>query len=293
MGIQRRRLAHSPERFARTGVMLASAFAMFAGSGPGVSLATGNDESAQVASRASADTATAAKASDPIAAAKQAIADCRSKFEKVRDYTCTFVKRERLDGRVSAPHIMEMKARSKPSSVYLKFRTPNQGREAIYVAGRNKDKVLAHDVGIGKLLAGTMVLDPRGEMAMEDCRHPITEAGLGALIETVAKHWNAELSRGESLVTVDRNMRVGAHGCTMIEAVHPSPNPRFLYHKVRLFISQDHGLPVRYEAYDWPARPGSAPELIEEYTYLDVKFNVGLRDGDFDPENEAYSFGRF
>ena len=48
---------------------------------------------------------------------------------------------------------------------------------------------MAHDVGIAKFLAGTMHLDPRGSMAMEDNRHPVTEAGIGALIETVAKRW--------------------------------------------------------------------------------------------------------
>jgi hypothetical protein len=45
---------------------------------------------------------------------------------------------------------------------------------------------------------------------------------------------------------------------------------------------------VRYESYDWPRTPGGQPELIEEYTYLNLKFNVGLTDADFDRGNPAY-----
>ncbi len=230
---------------------------------------------------------------DSVSRAKRAIADCRIKYEGVRDYTCTFQKRERVDGKLLHAHIMDMKARKDPASIYFKFRTPDKGREAIYVAGQNGGKVMAHDMGIGKFLAGTMALDPIGEMAMEECRHPITEAGLGALIETVIRHWDAELTPEESVIAFNPNVRIGTHGCTMIETVHPSRQPHFLYHVVRLYISREHGLPIRYEAFDWPSLPGASPELVEQYSYLDLKLNVGLADLDFDVANRAYSFGRF
>ena len=35
----------------------------------------------------------------------------------------------------------------------------------------------------------------------------------------------------------------------------------------------------------WPETPGGEPPLEEEYTYLDVELNVGLKDSDFDPDN--------
>ena len=94
-------------------------------------------------------------------------------------------------------------------SIYFKFQKPNRGREAIYVAGRHNGQVVAHDVGLGKLVAGTMHLDPKGSMAMEENRHPITEAGIGALIDTVAKHWAIELTPEESRVDVPPECRGG------------------------------------------------------------------------------------
>jgi hypothetical protein len=238
-------------------------------------------------------TAAGEGASHPIVLAKQAIAACQARFSKVQDYTCTFHKRERIDGRLTQPYIMSMKSRTHPHSIYFKFQRPKKGREAIYVAGRHGGKIIVHDVGLGKLVAGTMNLDPKGSMAMDENRHPVTEAGIGSLIETVARHWAVELTPGESRVTFQPNVRVGNHLCTMIETVHPQKHPSFLFHMVKLYIDHEHGLPIRFEAFDWPKRAGVAPELVEEYSYLNLRTNVGLRDQDFDAANPQYSYGRF
>jgi hypothetical protein len=258
---------------------------------------TGRDDPPRVASRSKPTTESDRVANrvnaEAIDRARRTLAECKTKFSSVKDYTCTFVKRERIEGRLVSPHIMDMKARSEPTSIYFRFQRPNKGREAIYVAGRNQGKVLAHDVGIGRLLAGTLNLDPHGSMAMEDCRHPITEAGIGALIDTVAKHWATELTPEESEVRFQSDMKIGRHACLMIETIHPTRQPGFLFHKVRLYIGEEHGLPIRFEAYDWPKHPGATPELAEEYTYLDLRTNQGLTDHDFDASNRSYSFGRF
>jgi hypothetical protein len=257
------------------------------------STTTSDLSSHRLANRANPAATGEARAVEAIAQARKAVADCQERYRHVRDYMCTFIKRERIDERLTPPHIMMMKARTNPNSVYFKFQQPNRGREAIYVHGRNNGRVLAHDVGLGKLFGGTMHLDPHGMMAMEDNRHPVTEAGIGNLIESVARHWAVELSPGESILTFHNGARVGDRACTMIESIHPQRGSNFLFHKVKLYIDQEHGLPIRFEAYDWPRKLGAAPELVEEYTYLDLKLNVGLHDRDFDPANVQYSFGRF
>lgn len=231
--------------------------------------------------------------SDPIVRAIETMAECRARFEKVKDYTCTFYKRERVDGVLSSTHVMDMKLRSEPHSVYLKFHQPNRGREAIYVAGRNDDLILAHDVGFTKLLAGTMRLDPLGARAMEGNRHPITQAGIAALIETVSSRWIEELDSNETIVLFDPRLKLGSAHCLLIEAIHPKKRPDYVFHKARLFINTDLGFPVRFEGYDWPSSPNGVPELVEEYVYDNIKLNVGLDDSDFDVANKLYSFGRF
>ena len=49
-------------------------------------------------------------------------------------------------------------------------------------------------------------------------------------------------------------------------------------------------MPIRYEAYDWPTSAGGPPQLIEEYTYINLQLNVGLQDEDFSQSNPKYDF---
>ncbi len=238
-----------------------------------------------------ADTPT--RAQTPIERAIHAIADCQSRYDLVEDYTCTLYKRERIAGRMTPLHIMSMKVRTKPQSIYLKFQQPAHGREAIYIAGRHGSKVLAHDVGLNKILAGTLALEPTSSRAMEDCRHPITEAGIGPLLHTLAKRWAVELDPEETKLAFRDDMLIGSRRCTMIESAHPLRRPQFLHYMVRVYIDQELGMPIRFEAFDWPKHRGSEPELTEEYSYIHLKLNVGLGDVDFDVANGSYSFGRF
>ncbi|WP_165064074.1 DUF1571 domain-containing protein [Paludisphaera rhizosphaerae] len=248
-----------------------------------------------VASRSAprGDAAASIAPESPCARAVRIIRECQTRFAEVKDYTCTFYKRERIGDKLTDMNVMSMKMRNQPQSVYFKFHQPNKGREAIYVEGKNDGYVLAHDVGFTKFLAGTMRLDPNGARAMENCRHPVTKAGIGNLIQTVVDRWGSELSELESVVLFDPKMRLGSSPCLLIEAIHPEKKPQFMFHKVRLFIDEALGLPIRYEAYDWPNKTGETPELLEEYAYEGVKLNVGLGEADFDAANKLYSFGRF
>ena len=130
-------------------------------------------------------------------------------------------------------------------------------------------------------------------MAMEENRHPITQAGIGPLLDTIEARWSSELDPSESLVNFRDGQLVDSRPCMLIETTHPRHEPHFLFYQVRVYIDKEHGLPVRFEAYDWPTCPQAAPALVEEYTYTDLKLNVGLGDVDFDISNAAYAFGRF
>jgi hypothetical protein len=229
----------------------------------------------------------------PIARALAAIKECQHRFRSIRDYTCTFSKRERINGQLMPLYVLIMKARTQPRSIYVKTRQPSPGREAIYVVGQNDGKVLAHDAGLNKLLAGTVRLEPTGGRAMEGCRHPISEAGIGPLLDALQTRWSSELAPSESVVAFREDQMVGTRRCTMIETTHPHQQPEFMFYRVRLFIDDELGLPIHFEAYDWPSSPGTPAELVEDYTFSDLRLNVGLDNLDFNVSNGNYSFGRF
>ena len=72
-------------------------------------------------------------------------------------------------------------------------------------------------------------------------------------------------------------------------AFAPGPKP-FDFHMAQIFIDKELNVPIRYAAYDFPIQAGGPLQVIEEYTYLNLKLNVGLTDKDFDHNNSDYSF---
>ena len=73
----------------------------------------------------------------------------------------------------------------------------------------------------------------------------------------------------------------------------PPDHAAELLRLARLYISEDDAERlVGWLAWRTGRDPGSVRELpvIEQYTYLNVKLNVGLADADFDSENPNYNF---
>jgi hypothetical protein len=87
---------------------------------------------------------------------------------KIRDYTCTLIKRERVADRLIGPQYLTLKVRQQPYSVYVHYVAPQSVRnqEAIYVEGRNDGKLLAHSTGVRHRLVGTVALKPTSALAI-------------------------------------------------------------------------------------------------------------------------------
>jgi len=220
---------------------------------------------------------------------------------EVRDYTCMLVKRERVDGQVLEYEHIELKLRHRrvedggvvPFSVYMKFLGPAElrGREVVYVEGRNKGQLIALKGG-PRLAYLTTALDPESGLAMERSRYPITEVGIKKLIERLLEVAREELEYDDCQVRYFAGTKVDGRDCTLVEVTHPKRRRNERYHMARIFIDTELNLPIRYAAYDWPEEEGGRPRLLEEYTYLNLKFNVGLTDADFDHHNPAYGFDK-
>jgi hypothetical protein len=58
----------------------------------------------------------------------------------------------------------------------------------------------------------------------------------------------------------------------------------------RLYLDAATKLPVRVQNYEFPARRGGKPELVEDYFYQNLRVNTGLKDIDFDTKNPLYRF---
>lgn len=219
----------------------------------------------------------------------------------VRDYEATMVKRERINGELSDTEFMYIKVRNRktdengnmtvPLSVYIRFLKPKdkKGREVIWVENANNGKLVAHGTGpIEGLIR--VNLDPNGWMAMKGNRYPVTEAGVQNLVEKLIEKGERDRQRGECEVDFYKNAKINERSCTLIQVTHPVPRPYFDFHVARIFIDDELQVPVRYAAWVWPTTAGGKPVLEEEYTYMNVKVNIGLTDADFDPNNPNYEY---
>lgn len=222
--------------------------------------------------------------------AQKGLGDLRA---KIKDYTCTVVKRERIDGKLGDHEYMFAKIRHEPFSVYLYFLAPEtvKGQEVIYVEGQNDGNMLAHAGSGVRAMVGTVSLKPQSMLAMQGNRYAITEIGVENLARRLVEVAEHDKQFGECDVNFFPNAKVNGRICTCIQVTHPVPRRNFRFHLARVFIDDEYTIPIRYEAYDWPQEAGGQPLLMEEYTYMNVKVNNGLTDADFDPKNTAYKFG--
>lgn len=213
-------------------------------------------------------------------------------IEKIQDYTATLIKTERIGNTLGEDQYIGIKVRHKPFSVYLNFLAPAalRGQECLYVEGANSGKMWAHGTGIKEKMFGTVSLDPDGSMAMAGQRYPLTQIGILNLTKRLAEVAAEDVKYGECEVKYFKGAKINDRVCTCAQVLHPVPRKNFLFHLARIFVDDNLNIPVRYEAYDWPKVEGGKPELIEAYTYLNMRLNVGLTDADFDTGNPAYRF---
>lgn len=212
-------------------------------------------------------------------------------IDNLEDYTATLIKHERIGNTLAPKQYLAIKVRHKPFSVYLKVLSPTslKGQEAIYIEGANNGRMWAHGVGIQEVI-GTVLLAPNGPLAMRGQRYPITELGVLNLTKRLIEVGEEDAKHGDCEVKLFKNTKINDRVCTCIQVVHPVREKNFLFHIARVFVDDELIIPIRYSAYDWPKTPDSPPEVIEEYTYVDFKPNVGLTAADFDIHNSEYNF---
>lgn len=249
----------------------------------------------------------ASKAPTPKHPLDPALDIARSGLQNIRttvnDYTCTLVKRERIDGKLLDYEYMFVKVRNRkvvdskvtvPFSVYMYFLKPTEmkGREVMFVEGRNEDKLVAHEGGTTGKYLPTVWIQPTGLIAMRNQRYPITDLGIENLVLKLIERGELDKAAGHRNceVTFHENAKINGRKCTLLQVKNAEATENLDFHMAQIFIDDELNVPIRHVAYDFPAKPGDPLPVIEEYTYLNLKINVGLTDKDFDHTNKEYNF---
>jgi outer membrane lipoprotein-sorting protein len=224
-------------------------------------------------------TALAQEKADP----EKWVRESEAALAKVDNYTATFYKQERVKGKLLEKETIFLKFK-KPFKVYMKWiKEPFKGRETLFVEGWNENQLRAHEGGILGIV--TANLDPNGSMAMGGNRHPITDSGLEKLVKKIGVNLRKGIKNNEFELIEHGEEIVYGRKTTKVEALYPKDKSKG-YYSYRSILNLDFEMkvPIKIQIFDWDDK------LVESYGYENLKFNVGLTDSDFDPENPEYKF---
>ena len=229
-----------------------------------------------------ADNAAASADVSPMDEPVRLITEAKTSYDKIADYTCTLVKKERINGDLTPENVIVMSVRNEPFSVDLRWLQPRamSGQEACYVEGRNDGKMRARSSGLLGVV-GFISMDPADPRCQKTSRHAITEAGVGNLIQRLAGRWEVERKLNLTQVRIGE-YEYNKRRCVRVETIHPTnPDNQFLCYRTVVYFDKENHLPIRVEGYDWPHGDDDPGALVELASYANLRLNVGLGDETF------------
>lgn len=222
-----------------------------------------------------------ARASDAKEALLSLLEQVEESYARVRDYTAVFQLKERVDDKVKPEETILVKFQ-KPFKVYMSW-PAESGKQALYVDGQNDNKVLAHCPGLLGLWSWSF--KPTDPVLMKNNRHPLTDIGFGHIIQIMSHDIPAALAHGEMDIIRIGDETFAGRDTTIVEArFTPHDGRKYYTSRMVCHIDKEQLLPIGIACYD------DKDALEEQYSYKDVKVNVGLTENDFSRDNKAYRF---
>lgn len=234
------------------------------------------------------DAKPSAPAGDNFAQLRNLYQQAENNYRTIDSYIGRMRRREQVNGRDKPEELMMIKFRKNPFSVYFKWLGPaGNGREVTYVKDRYGNQL--HTL----LAAGDMPLMPAGKrlslppdsvFVRSNSRHPITNAGIGVIIDRFGKILDAVEKGDKRFGTIKYLGQVKRPEFeNMVEGVEqtfppgyepdlPKGGTRFWY------IDPASHLPMLLLTYDPQQRE------VEYYCYDRLQYPVKLDDDDFNPD---------
>lgn len=203
-------------------------------------------------------------------------------------YIVRLTRREFVKGKYQPEEVVLFKFRKEPWSLYFKWVGPvGKGRELVYVKGRYENKIHTRVAAGDSILIGAgthLALAPDSLLVRSSSRHPITEAGIGPLLDYLGATLDA-LEKGDTrkgtLAYLGPQKRPEfAAPLDGIEWTFPAGIDPSLPHGGRrwCFCDRDTHLPVLILTHD------ENGQEVEYYRYDRFQYPVPLDEDDFNPD---------
>lgn len=195
---------------------------------------------------------------------------------EVKDYSGMITKRERIRGKLGRSQEVEFQFREKPYSVLLRWKK-NAGRvdKLLYVKGSNDNKMIVHPTGAWSWVK-SVKRDPYCKEALRSTRFTCDKLGFYNRMKRLKKLYDDASKEGEVQINCLGSSEVSGRKCIEIESVLPKSS-KYEERRIELKLDEEYLLPIEFKSFDDKGR------LLNEYTYSDLKLNVGFKDMDFAP----------
>ncbi len=216
------------------------------------------------------------------------------RLEQIDNYSFVFDRQERIDGELRENQQIQVKLRHAPFSVYMQWLTGDRGRELLYTENQNENRMLVKLGGLKGRFIPTLKLDPNGDQAKSESRHPVTQAGLVNLAREIIKNRRNDLTAPVTpRCVIEPGHSFNERPCTRVFLEYASTEQSPVYRKTITLIDDELSLPVYVRNYTWPNENMVDVEqetLIECYAFSEIQIERQLADATWERENPDYRF---
>lgn len=197
----------------------------------------------------------------------------------VRDYVCTFVKQERIDGHLKKKETIRVYFKEAPFSVLMVWQeSKGLVDKVLYVAKDDNTTMLIRPAGLAGMLVHTVRKDVHDPKLRSTCLRTPNQFGFGRALSRIIEAYKIAEEQDPTAGAEYRGIRnIAGRDCLVLAKDLPAMFGLPPY-KLVTFLDKEYLLPIRIESYD------TAGERFSVYTYLDVRFNLGLTDELFSPK---------
>lgn len=222
--------------------------------------------------------------------------DLLQRYEStVRDYSCTFIKRERVNGRLRPEQEMVARFKEDPFSVALTWvrRGDSMAQQAVYVKGKLTD-------GHGNELAEVRPISPwdilakrvpqniDGKSAQNASRRSIDQFGFGCTLGLILRYSELAERRGELALSFAGEGQIDGRPTYVLERRLPYTPDDGTYPDALLVVHIDKELLLPTGCFSYASDERTDESLLGSYVWTDIQLNVGLSDADFTPELNGF-----
>ncbi|MFN0137017.1 MAG: DUF1571 domain-containing protein [Phycisphaerae bacterium] len=207
--------------------------------------------------------------------------------DQIRDYSCVFVKQERIDNKLRPVEEIEVLFRTKPHSVFMKWlKNEDQVKRCLFIdtpdrvdsKGQKIAKVEPAGVLI-RLIISEIEMPIHGDRARAASRRTIDEFGFRSTLDLLDRYNTIGAQKGVLDYHYAGKGVVDGRPTFIFERMLPYTGPKSEYPDAKMIIHLDQEWLLPTSVQSFADKEGK--QLLGSYQYKSVRINPGLTDQHF------------